>query len=72
MPGPYERACIFADQGKLLARAGSEEAGAERLRKALAEIELLGNVRWQVRVLLDLARVRSADSEESTQLRARA
>jgi DNA-binding NtrC family response regulator/tetratricopeptide (TPR) repeat protein len=73
LPHPYDRACILAEQGRLLARAGSPEAGAERLRRALGEFETLGNARWQVRTLVDLAAVLAAsDRAEAERLRARA
>jgi two-component system nitrogen regulation response regulator GlnG len=63
----------MAEQGRLLAAAGSEEAGAERLRRALQEFEALGNRRWQVRTLADLADVIAAvDPEETDRLRSRA
>jgi DNA-binding NtrC family response regulator/tetratricopeptide (TPR) repeat protein len=73
LPHPYDRACILAEQGRLLGRAGTAEAGAKRLRAALSEFETLGNVRWQVRVLADLAGMTAGtDRAEAERLRARA
>jgi len=51
---PYERPRIQMEEGRLLIRAGSVEAAAERFRRAEEGFGRLGNARWQIRALVQL------------------
>ena len=53
----YERSRILYEEGLLLARAGSRDAAAERLRRVERDFGRLGNTRWQIRSGLQLARI---------------
>ncbi|MBK8233763.1 MAG: sigma 54-interacting transcriptional regulator [Candidatus Eisenbacteria bacterium] len=51
----FERALLSYDEGRLLHRARSSEAAAERFRSAELEFARLGNDRWRARCLFGLA-----------------
>ncbi|MBK8230806.1 MAG: sigma 54-interacting transcriptional regulator [Candidatus Eisenbacteria bacterium] len=48
---PFEKACVFEEEGRLALQAGGLDAGIERLRKAEEEYARLGNARRRLRVL---------------------
>jgi len=56
----WERARVLADEGRVLAEAGSLEGAVERLRRAEREFAALGNARWRIRVLVRLSALTAA------------
>lgn len=51
----YERARVLFEEGILLSKAGAAEGGSGQLHRAANEFSQLGNVRWQVEALIELA-----------------
>jgi len=53
----FERARVLFEEGRLLARSGSADGAAERLRRVQREFQQVGNPHWQLQAWLHLAAV---------------